>query len=146
MAPTKSLNVRLAVKWWMRGRTYDEIAHRLGVRKQSVHRALKGIFALLEPGKLEAYRERRGDAFDAAEYEAMNLLAECFTDPQKRKKTTVKDAAVTLGIVLDKNRLIHGESTMNMALHSLVEQIERQQERAQLRAALGDETPAQDSP
>jgi len=114
--------VKEAIALHQRGMTYEQIAQKYGVTKSTIHEQLQGVFALLAPDRLDAYRHHRTAILDAMELEMLNLL----TDPTKREKATLGNVGYVFERLHQARRLEQGESTANVALHALVESIERE--------------------
>ena len=104
------------------GLTYQEIANATGQPKSSIHRALTDLMSLLnDPERLQHYTDVRAPLLNAIE----ERLTWSLMDPLVLEKATLRDRAVSLGIVTDKRRLEAGQSTSNtMLLGKLIVQAE----------------------
>ena len=106
------------------GMTLKDIGIYYGVSKQAISQKIKTFEKELNlPDKeiVSAYGRFRSDILQGAE--ATFLTAAL--DPEKIKKASARDCMVNYGITVDKRRLYLGESTQNIALHVLVEAMER---------------------
>ena len=121
---TRSIDLGKALKMRLQGNTLDEIGKVLGHTRQSIHRCLQNFEPLLtslQPGTLTAYAEERSNLLSAIELRMTASLA----DEQAIQKSSLRDRAVTLGIITDKRRLEAGQSTSNtMLLGKLIVQAE----------------------
>ena len=95
------------------GLTYQQIADATGQPKSSIHRALTDLMTLLDdPERLQHYEDARPKLFTAVEERLMQSLV----DEEVIEKASLRDRAVTFGIVHDKRRLEDGKSTSNLAV------------------------------
>jgi len=120
--------LKRAVELRLRGLSYEDIADRLGVAKSTVHQQLSGVFDLLDPEKIAAYREHRVSLLDAVECKMLSALA----DDERLGKASLNNAAYAFTQVHQARRLEAGQSTQNLSLHELIERVER--DRARTRA------------
>lgn len=98
-----------------------DIAAKLNVPKSTIHKHVRGVFALLDHGQLAAYREYKPALMEAAE---LKMLSACMDDAAI-DKASLNNRAYTLTQVHQMRRLEAGQSTANIALHELVERVER---------------------
>lgn len=101
--------------------SFSDIAKKLRVPKSTIHKHVRGVFALLDHGQLAAYREYKPALLEAAE---LKLLGSCMDDEVIRK-ASLNNRAYTLTQVHQIRRLESGQSTANIALHELVDRVER---------------------
>jgi hypothetical protein len=120
--------LKRAVELRLRGLSYDDIATKLGVAKSTVHEQLSGVFDLLDPERVNAYREHRVTLLDALELKMLGALS----DDERIAKASLNNAAFTFTQVFNARRLESGQSTANLALHELVERVERDHGRRRL--------------
>lgn len=109
------LDVAKALKLRVQGNTCEEIGKIFGVTRQAVAQALtkfEPFVAGLESGTLTAYSEERANLFNAAE---LGLTASLL-DPEAIQKASLRDRAVSFGIIYDKGRLERGQSTSNLSV------------------------------
>ena len=115
----------------MSGLTLEEIGDYYGVSKQAIHQQLQGVWELLDkPNELDAYRKFNVELLTAAE---KKVLTELVKD-EKLEKASGNNLAYMLTQLHQARRLEAGESTSNIALHAIVESMER--DRAGKQAAL----------
>ena len=118
------VDVGKALKLRLQGVTLPDIAALQGVTKQAIYQALtrfEPFLASIEPGQLTAFAEERGQILNSVELGLMQSLV----DPAKVERASLRDIAVTYGIVYDKRRLESGQSTSNtMLLGKLIVQTE----------------------
>lgn len=95
------------------GLSYREISDITGQPKSSIHRALTDLMTLLgDPERLAAYPDARAPLLNAVE----ERLTWSLMDPDVLEKASLRDRAVSLGIITDKRRLEAGQSTSNLAV------------------------------
>ncbi len=98
-----------------KGLSINEIAAVAGISKQAVYSRLKRFSSMLgEPEIHQTYREHEASIFDSAR---MKLLANAL-DPRRLANAGTRDLIVSAGILFDKTRLIRGESTSNLSVHT----------------------------
>ncbi len=119
----KPYTLKSLVEYRLEGKTLTEIARLYGKSKQAIQQRLKGVWELLDREALETYRERRADLLTLAEQDLLSLLV----NPEKQKKASLNNVAYALWQVFQARRLEEGQSTVNLALHEIVESIEREQ-------------------
>ncbi|HAM58413.1 MAG TPA: hypothetical protein DCQ64_24560 [Candidatus Rokubacteria bacterium] len=110
------------IRWRLEGQTLPEIAQRLGVSVQAVSKRLRGIWQRIDAQQDKAFQEYRPQILRAAQ---RAMLVDIF-NPEKRAKASTGNAAYALRQLHDIERLETGQSTANVALHALVESIERE--------------------
>lgn len=100
-----------------------------GVTGQAIHKRLKGLWAHLEPGELGAYRQHDSEVLRSLELRAAKGVSALLDNPKTWEKVGLRDAAVTLGVLVDKRRLLSGQSTANLSIAQIVEQLHRERPR-----------------
>jgi len=101
--------------------TYQDIADKLGVCKQSVHTAIKRFEALIrEPEEIEAYRKSKADLLDSAEL----MMLEKISDGETIAKASLNNAAYTFSQLHQAGRLERGRSTANIDVKHTMEEIQ----------------------
>jgi len=130
-------NMREAIALRLKGYSYEDIARRYGVTKATIYEQLSGVFALLDPQRLEAYESHRTTVLAAVELGMLGLLS----DPAKQEKASLNNAAFAFAQIHQARRLEAGQSTANLALHELVERVERERARTR-RSGKADELPS----
>jgi len=111
------------LKMKMDGMSHAEIAATYGISRQAIDQQVQGIWRLLDPENLEAYRTQRVAVLEGLEAEILSSM--CKND--KLEKASGNNLAYMLTQVHQARRLEAGESTQNVALHSIVEQLEREE-------------------
>jgi hypothetical protein len=98
-----------------KGQSYDEIAKAQGVHKATAYQNLAPILQqLADPATVETYQTRQADILDGL---AARTLASITNDDLA--KAGLRDKVVATGILIDKSRLIKGQSTGNyLVLHA----------------------------
>jgi hypothetical protein len=111
------------------GRTLDEIAAATKAPRSTVFDLLQRFEGLtLAPEVLEAYERNRPALLNAAELRLLRAL----TDEKKIDAASLNNVGYSFRQIFDARRLETGQSTANLALHELVERVER--DRAKSRA------------
>lgn len=118
----KGIPLSQLVRWKLEGLTVTQIARQVGCSKANVSRRLTGHWAQLDGDQLSAYREHRVSLFTSAERAALTEIV----NPKRLKSASLRDLTIAFGTIYDKGRLETGQSTANVALHALVESIERE--------------------
>ena len=118
-------NVKEAIALRLKGMTYQQIADKYGVHPSTIHEQLQGVFALIDPQRLEAYQDYRTTILSAVELAILDLL----TDKDKREKASLNNVAYTFTQLHQARRLESGQSTQNLALHQIVEAMERERKK-----------------
>jgi len=116
------------VKMLLEGKSYRDIADYYGKDVSTIHKnkAMKAYRKLLEhPEEIEAYLGNEAQILRVA---AGKFLSRAL-DEEKLKKMSSRDAVVNTGILIDKYRLLSGQSTDNFALHVIIEKIERDEQK-----------------
>lgn len=99
-----------------------ELAKEIGVARNTVAKALAKVSDYKE--EIELFRKQRGDILD--DKQRLILAA---IDSKKVGEAKLRDLAVSLGIIFDKNRLERNLSTSNLASWcSVVSEAHRQAE------------------
>jgi len=115
------------LEYRMQGKTYQNIADIYGKTKQAIHQQIKGIYDLIDKNSLDAYKANKTNLLNGIE----SALLEQTVNPIKLKAMSVRDAAVSFGIIYDKGRLEQGLSTENIAVKDAsAELIEKQAQAA----------------
>jgi hypothetical protein len=134
---TLKWSLRGAIALKLRGHSYDDLAARFDLPRSTIHERLKGVFDLLDPERLEAYEANRAQVLSAVELDMLNLLA----DPERQAKASLNNVGYVYTQIQQSRRLEQGLSTTNLALHELVERVERERSHAR-RSAKADELPS----
>ena len=97
----------------LQGLSFGEISKLTGHAKSSIHQALTHLEAFLpSPLQQQAFEQARPSLLTASE----EVLLASLTDPATIEKASLRDRAVSFGIVYDKRRLEQGQSTSNLAV------------------------------
>ena len=104
----------------IKGFTHEEIGQHFGVSRQAITKRLKGIFKLIDGGKLEAYRQHRVSILEGLEIEVLSELSK----PDKLQKASANNLAYVLTSIHNARRLEAGESTENVGLAVIVARVE----------------------
>ena len=103
------------------GFSYSEIGKYYGVTKQAIGQQLQGVWGKLDKEKIQAFREKKLEVYDATLLEILTYMVK----PEVLKKASGNNLAYMGGQVHQMRRLEAGESTTNIALHTIVEAMER---------------------
>jgi hypothetical protein len=104
----------------IKGFTHEEIGQHFGVSRQAITKRLKGIFKLIDGGKLEAYRQHRVSILEGLEIEVLSELS----NPDKLEKASANNLAYAFGQLHSARRLEEGQSTENIGLAAIVMRVE----------------------
>lgn len=134
-----TLTINRRIKMRKGGMTLQEIADTEGVTRQTIHEQLQKYIP--NANALETYKKHRADILAAKQIELLQSLT-----ADKIKEASALQLITGMGILTDKERLERGQSTANLASHSLVEQIEhdRQAMQEELRKLRGETSGAID--
>ncbi len=112
--PVKRVNVLEAYKLRTQSHlTYQQIAQIQGVHESSVHAALQRFMASLpSDDQLQGFTDARADLLNATSQRLLASLA----DDSAISKASLRDRAVTFGIIYDKHRLETAQSTSNISV------------------------------
>lgn len=116
----------------LEGHTLKEIGQRYGIGEAAISKRLGRLLIRLDREQDEAYQRERPAILRAAQ---RAMLMDIF-DPEKRRKATTGNAAYAFTQLHQAERLEVGQSTANVALHALVEAVERDLERGAKRAEI----------
>ena len=95
--------------------TYTQIGELQGVHPTTVSRALESfIQSLPDREQLQSYEAAKGDLLNATSQRLLASLA----DPEVLAKASLRDRAVTFGVIFDKHRLQTAQSTSNISVLS----------------------------
>lgn len=113
-----------AIAMRAKGKSYQEIADSFGVTKTTAHRVVTGLLQKL-PTKTEiqVMRETMADHLTVEAYKAVVSMSD-----EDRAKASLKDKALTAAVLIDKHRLITGQSTQNIAVMMAKAVVEAQEQ------------------
>ena len=112
MPMPQKINVKKALAMHLKGRSYAEIGRTQGVAKQTVHAALKPILKPLpKVDDIESIRVTLADHFLVEAYRTVTSISD-----EDRERATLQQKATAAGIMLDKQRLMTGQTTSNQGL------------------------------
>lgn len=107
--------------------TYPEISKVFGVSESAVKERLRPFIKYInDPESTKAFCESKSSILSVLEQELVaNLLA-----PDKLEKASINNLAYALQNVSNINRLEQGKSTSNVNIHSLVDHVSKEIDRA----------------
>ena len=103
--------------------TYEEIGRITGRKKQAIHNQIKH---LIPTAHTQDYISNRAEILA---HQQLRLLSTGLTDA-KLKKTSARDAVVSMGILYDKERLERGQATSITDVRSLILELDAAEARA----------------
>lgn len=112
MPTPRKLDVRKAIQAKLAGQSYHQIARVQGVSSQTVHQTVAPLLKAL-PNAAEL-AEMKASMADHAAVTAYRTIAS-ITD-SVIESASLQQRATTAGILIDKSRLLSGESTQNVAV------------------------------
>ena len=104
-----------------RGNSYSEIGKILGCTKQNVELRLRPFKGEIEA--LESFKEQRADVLAVYQQKLLNSLTD-----SDIKRMPPGSRLTGFGILYDKERLERGQSTDNIAVEALIEDLHNTQE------------------
>ena len=104
-----------------RGNSYSEIGQILGCTKQNVELRLRPFKAEIEA--LQSFKEQRADVLAVYQQKLLNSLTD-----SDIKRMPPGSRLTGFGILYDKERLERGQSTDNIAVEALIEDLHNTQE------------------
>ena len=104
-----------------RGNSYKEIGKILGCTKQNVELRLRPFKAEIEA--LQSFKEQRADVLAVYQQKLLNSLTD-----SDIKRMPPGSRLTGFGILYDKERLERGQSTDNIAVEALIEDLHNTQE------------------
>ena len=108
----QKLNVQKAFKQKMQGMSYQEIATAQGVAKQTVFDRISPILKeLANPELIDQYRKNQSAILDGIAAKSVSHITD-----EKLANTNAKDLGILTAVMIDKSRLIQGQSTSNQAI------------------------------
>lgn len=115
----QKLNIQRAIKARVKGQSYQDIANAQGVHVTTVHQALKPIMEMIaSPEQLEQYRANQAAILDTI---AARTLASITEDDLQ--KASLLQKATTTAVLIDKSRLISGQSTQNIGISAFFKSV-----------------------
>jgi predicted DNA-binding protein YlxM (UPF0122 family) len=108
----QKLNVQKAIQQKMQGMNNSEIAKSQNVSRNTVSRMLKPILEqLADPETIEYYRKEQAQILDGLAAKTVAAISD-----DKLENASFRDLCVGAGILIDKSRLIQGQSTSNSSI------------------------------
>ena len=107
--PPKKIDTKVALKMKLKGATLQEIGDKFGVTRSSVQQHLKPLLTMhCAPQQLQEYQDKQADILDA-------LSAGILAGIKKKDiaKASLQQKVSSMGVLIDKSRLIRGQSTNN---------------------------------
>ena len=117
-----SLDIPQALKLRvLKNLSYADIARHLNSKKSTVYNALRRFEAMLgDPAHLQAYRQNKASVLEGIQLEIVTKLV----DPEKVEKASVNNLAYAAGTLDNMIRLERGESTQNVAIAAVYQDID----------------------
>lgn len=112
MPVPQKLNTKKALQAKLAGQSYQQIADAQGVHKATVHRHLLPI--LMKMPNAQEMAEVKQRAADLCAYQADRIIANI--SDEDVANASLQQKATSAAILIDKSRLISGESTANIAI------------------------------
>ncbi len=114
--PKPKIDLVKVLKLRAQGVTYKDIAILLKCSTHQVGIALGKLGKLLdnEEGRLTAYRNHEADILDAIRCKLIEAIGEKINKPEDAKKIDLQRLVWSFGVLMDKGRLLRGESTTNI--------------------------------
>jgi len=119
----KPYELKYLVDFKLRGWSEREIAAYYGKNPGTIHTKLQGLWRLLDGQSIEAYQDNKVALLSAIEQEMLSLLL----NTDKTKKATLGNVAYAFTQLHQARRLEVGQSTQNIALREIIEEIEREE-------------------
>lgn len=114
-----------------KGKTLEEIGNQYGVTKQRIHQQIKELVEIADKKAVKEFRENLGDILAAAHARVLSYLVK----PEVLEKASANNLGYVQTQLHTSRRLEEGQSTVNLALHEIVLESERE---AQKRAGAQD--------
>jgi uncharacterized protein YerC len=108
----QKVDVKKALKMKAQGMSYQDIASAQGVAKSTVFANLNPILTqLADPQTVEQYRKHQAEIIDGLAAATVASITN-----EKMANASFRDLCVGAGILIDKSRLIQGQSTSNSSI------------------------------
>jgi len=111
------IDINKAITLRVKGLSYADIGEYFGVSRQAIHQRLQGL--LPENVDIEPYKTHRADILAAKQAELLKSLT-----PEDIKESSPYQKVGMFGILYDKERLERGESTQNVAIAAVYQDID----------------------
>ena len=121
----KPYTVASLVELKLLGWSEREMAAYFGKAPSTIHHRLSGLWKYLDGEELEAFRKNKIDLLTIAEKEIMTDLL----DKGRREKASLNNSAYAFTQLHQARRLETNLSTVNLALHEIVEAMERERKK-----------------
>ncbi len=118
----KPYELKYLVDFKLRGWSEREIAAYYGKNPGTIHTKLQGLWRVLDGQSLEAYQDNKVALLSGIEQEVLSLLL----DTDKQKKASLGNIGYVFTQLHQARRLETNLSTSNIALHAIVEAMERE--------------------
>jgi len=115
------IDIDKAVQYRLNGLTMAEIGKIFNCSKQAVSQALAPYKSV--PKGYKTYKDRKAEILELKQYELVSSV-----DAAAIKKMQPYQAITAVGILEDKIRLIRGESTSNVSVHSVVDDLNKRKQ------------------
>ena len=114
--PKPKIDIVKVLKFRAQGVTYKDIAILLKCTAQQASVAVGKLGGLVnnEDGRLTAYRNHEADILDAIRCKLIEAIGDKLAVPAEAKKIDLQRLVWSFGVLMDKARLMRGESTTNI--------------------------------
>ncbi len=123
----KPYELKYLVDFRLRGWSEREISAYYGKNPGTIHTKLQGLWRLLDGQSIEAYQDNKVALLSAIEQEILSLLL----DTDKQKKASLGNVGYVFTQLHQARRLEFGQSTQNISLHKIIDEIEREEKSKQ---------------
>jgi hypothetical protein len=107
---------------YIQNHTYKEISKLTGLTEAIVAKRLEPFKPMMEDtDAIKQYRINEENLIDGCKMLLIKGITEQMSDPERRKKLDLSRLTYGFGILFDKNRLVKGESTANVAAMTLAD-------------------------
>ena len=108
----QKINIQRAIKQKLQGMNNQQIANDQGIHRQTVSRHLKPILEqFASPELTDYYRKNQAQILDGVAARTVAHISD-----EKLANSSAKDLGILTAVMIDKSRLIQGQSTSNQAV------------------------------
>ena len=114
--PKPKIDLVKVLKLRAQGVTYKDIGTLLKCTAHQASIAIGKLGELVgnENGRLTAYRNHEADILDSIRCKLIEAIGEKINNPEDAKKIDLQRLVWSFGVLMDKGRLLRGESTTNI--------------------------------
>lgn len=114
--PKPKIDLIKVLKFRAQGLTYKDIGALLKCNAHQIGIALGNLGKLVnnENGRLTSYRNHEADMLDSIRSRLMEAIGEKLANVEDAKKIDLQRLVWSFGVLMDKARLLRGESTTNI--------------------------------